>query len=470
MQQLMMVQEFKMPKKEPETKLMVRLQESETLELKKSTSELKEAIISIAAILNKHQKGELYFGIRNDGEVIGQQVTENTIRGISQVISEHIEPKIFPQINNLLIEGKSCAKVEFDGIEKPYFAYGRAYIRVGDEDKQLSAKELENIFVRKNKDKLRWDNQICEKARLDDISSTKLKIFLKIAGLKYDTLENSLEKLKLMHDQQILNTAVILFGKNPQEFMANAKLRCAVFAGTKTSSIIDMNEFEGDLFYLIEEAQKYVLKNIHTGMRVEGLRRIDIPEIDKEALREAVINAFCHRDYLEPDSVNIAIFTDRVEIRNPGSLYGGLTLTKILKENVSKRRNELIAELFHRVHFIEKWGRGIELILSKEPKTIFKEVADIFYTIFERKKEGLSESKIGGGQISGQISGQIISKMQKEILGLLKANPKISRAELTAKLNINPSAIQKHINTLKAKSLIKRIGAAKGGYWEVIDK
>ncbi len=188
-------------------------------------------------------------------------------------------------------------------------------------------------------------------------------------------------------------------------------------------------------------------------------------------LKEAVANALMHRDYnVRGTSLNVEIFDDRIEIRNPCSLYGGLTLNKILKDNVSKRRNELIADLFHRIHFIEKWGRGIELILSKEPKTTFKEVADIFYTVFERKREDLTMEKIGGGQIGGQIGGLIISEKQKEILELLKANPKISRVELTAKLNINPSAIQKHINALKAKTLIKRIGAAKGGYWQIIKK
>lgn len=72
--------------------------ESETIELKKSTSELKEAIISIVAILNKHQKGELYFGINNKGEVIGQDVSDKTLRDISKAISDNIEPKIFPNI------------------------------------------------------------------------------------------------------------------------------------------------------------------------------------------------------------------------------------------------------------------------------------------------------------------------------------------------------------------------------------
>ncbi len=96
------------------------MKESETLELKKSTSELKEAIISIVAILNKHQKGELFFGIKNDGTIVGQQVTENTIREISKAISDHIEPKIFPKINEVVWEGKTCVHVEFSGNNVPY--------------------------------------------------------------------------------------------------------------------------------------------------------------------------------------------------------------------------------------------------------------------------------------------------------------------------------------------------------------
>ncbi len=82
------------------------MKESETLELKKSTSELKEAIISIVAILNKHQKGELYFGVDRDGKVVGQTITENTLREVSRAISERIEPKIFPKIEEVILNGK----------------------------------------------------------------------------------------------------------------------------------------------------------------------------------------------------------------------------------------------------------------------------------------------------------------------------------------------------------------------------
>ena len=129
--------------------------ESETLEFKKSTSELKEGVISIAAILNKHQKGRLYFGIKNDGTVIGQEISEKTLRDISKSISDKIEPKIYPEINKVDIAGKSCIEVQFHGSIVPYYAFGRAYIRVSDEDRQLSAKEIERLILKKNRDRIK---------------------------------------------------------------------------------------------------------------------------------------------------------------------------------------------------------------------------------------------------------------------------------------------------------------------------
>ncbi len=156
-----------------------------------------------------------------------------------------------------------------------------------------------------------------------------------------------------------------------------------------TASNFSQNEAR-EIFYKLKNNSlrniKNILKNIHIGMRLEGLRRVDVPEIDKETFREAIINAFCHRDYYEYDSVNIAVFKDRVEVRSPGLLYGSLTIDQIKREMASERRNELIAELFHEVHIIEKWGRGISLILSKEPDTEFKEVGTHFVVVFKRKE------------------------------------------------------------------------------------
>ena len=438
----------------------MKFEETEKLELKKSTSELKEAIISVAAILNKHQKGIIYFGIKNDGEIVGQNVSEKTLRDISQSISSDIEPKIYPKIIKTGLSKKECIKIEFHGNEIPYYAKGRAYIRVGDENKQLSAKEIENIILNKSKNELRWDKEVCEEAMLADISSAKLKLFLKKSGLKYDSVENSLKKLGLLSKRGLLNAAVILFGKKPDKFFPNAKLRCAVFGTNNTSLIIDRQEFTGDLFYLIEKAEEYILKNIHIGMKLEGLYRVDVPEISKEAFREAIINAFCHRDYYSYDSVNIAIFKNKLEIRSHGLLFGGLTIERIKKENVSERRNELIAEMFYKINFVEKWGKGISLIMSQEPTADFKEVGGQFITVFKRK-EVKSEKDL-------EKDLENISENQKIIILEIRKNNKITQNELSAVIRISEKNIRNNIAKLKQKGLLRRIGPDKGGHWKVI--
>lgn len=277
-------------------KNMTEFQETETIELKKSTSELKEAVISIVAMLNKHQRGELWFGIKHDGTVAGQQISDKTIRDVSKAIADHVEPRIYPVVEHVEIDGKACIKVQAKGGEHPYYAYGRAYIRVGDEDRQLSAKELEKLILEKNRDRLRWDTEICAKATIDDIGPGKLKSFLKLCGLKFDTIPNSLEKLNLVQDGKLLNAAVLCFARKPEKFFPNARLRCAVFGTLDTTVTITMQDFHGDVFYLIKKAEEYILEHINIGMRLDGLFRVDVPEIAPEAFREAIINAFCHRD------------------------------------------------------------------------------------------------------------------------------------------------------------------------------
>ena len=172
------------------------MKECETIEFKKSLSELKEGLISIVAILNKNGSGELWFGVRNDGVSVGLDATTKTLRDVSQAISAHIEPKIFPHVTLESRGDQECIKVVFAGKESPYFAYGRAFMRVADEDRQLSARELENLILSKNSERLRWDNKVCA-VSIGDLDKAKLRRFVKRAGLAWDTPLNALDKLVL---------------------------------------------------------------------------------------------------------------------------------------------------------------------------------------------------------------------------------------------------------------------------------
>ena len=345
-------------------------------------------------------------------------------------------------------------------------------MRVGDEDRQLSAGELKKLILKENQESLRWDNKPCD-ASLEDLDESKVKAFLERARLPWDTLPNALQKLDLLQDGKLYNAALLFFGKQPI-----GKLRCALFGGTTASFIIDRQDYAGDILELIEKAQKYILNNTHLGMRLEGLYRVDVPEVAVTAAREALINAFCHRDYHDPDEVRVAIFKDRVEIRNPGKLFGGLTIGKLRKGNVSRRHNPLIADLLRRIQMIEGWGRGIPLILDNEPRTRFREVASLFITDFPRpsfEPDYAAKSAAANGEktpekIANDTSTTTttqLSEFEDTILGLIRQDQTITLKLLADKLKLTKGGIRYHTDNLKNKGILRRKGTYNG-HWEII--
>jgi ATP-dependent DNA helicase RecG len=466
------------------SELTVQLRESETVELKKSLGELKQGLISMVAILNKHGAGELWFGIAPDGRVVGLEANEKTLRDVSQAIGARVEPRIYPHIGIALHNHKTCLHITFSGQEAPYFAYGRSYMRVADEDRQLSARELENLILHKNKEALRWDNQVCEVGTLslDALDTAKITRFVEKAELTWDSPENALDKLELRKNGQLLNAVKLFFASQPP-----LQLRCAVFATTDSATIIDRHDFDGDILELVEEAQKYILKNIHIGMRLDGLYRVDVPEISMDALREAIINAFCHRDYRDPDYIQIAVFKNRVEIRSPGGLYDGLTMEEMRIGNVSRRRNPLIADLFRRIHMVEGWGRGMPLILENAPSVQFRQIAGLFIASFERPSflEDTTQEVIDTTQETVDMTVDKTPKKprrnhvettkkpqrnhREKILELLRGQPDFTMKDLADLSGATIYSVRHHLEVLQTSGQIRRVGPTKAGHWEILD-
>ena len=445
--------------------------ESETCELKKSLAELKEGLISIVAILNKHGAGELWFGVAPNGKAVGLDVTDKTLRDLSQAIAAHIEPKMYPQVSTQTVAGKTCIHIRFDGQNAPYFAFGRAYMRVADEDRQLSAAELEQLIVDKNQAALRWDNRALDKP-WPALDTQKVKRFVQRARLQWDTLGNddetrlqrALEKLELHQKGELCNAARLFFADQP------IQLRCAVFANTGTATIIDRHDFDGDILELIEEAQKYILKNIHIGMRLEGLYRVDVPEISMDALREAIVNAFCHRDWRDPDYVHVAIFKDRVEIRNPGTLYGGLTIEDLHRGNVSKRRNPLIADLFRRIDMVEAWGRGMTLIHQNAPNVTFRQVAGLFIASFARPSFSLNDQEAVEKTVDKTVDNgnkPTLTAREEALLRLLASSPHMTQKQLADQMELTERGVRYLTDKLQKMGLLQRQGGKKAGQWVV---
>ncbi|OGF50380.1 MAG: transcriptional regulator [Candidatus Firestonebacteria bacterium RIFOXYA2_FULL_40_8] len=442
------------------------LKESEVLELKKSTSEIKEAIVSISSILNKHQRGELYFGVKNDGEIVGQTIGASTLRDISQAISNHIEPKIYPSIDAVNIRGKTCIKIEFQGEDIPYHAYGRVYIRVADEDRQLSPNEIRKVILKKNKDKYIWESEysgfdikkVSEKAVKSFIK--KAKIFKRI-DFGFSGVKTVLNKLGLMRNQKLLKPAELLFCNND-----TFEVQAAVFAGTDKITFLDIDKFTGNLFDILEKSEAYIREHINWGVKFGRLEREEVPEIPIKAIREALVNSLCHRDYSVPKGNEIAIFKNRVEIYNPGEFPEELSPEDFIKgKERSVLRNPLIAEVFYKAKEIEKWGSGLKRINDEckavKIKVEFKVLKTGFMVVFYRREKAEAP-------VPNKTHRKHTENTQKIIEAIIK-NPAISRKQLSRDTKMSVSSVIHQLRTLQKDKYIKRVGPDKGGYWEVIE-
>lgn len=138
----------------------------------------------------------------------------------------------------------------------------------------------------------------------------------------------------------------------------DAAVQCAVFKGTSRNIFITRKEFAGCIDEEIESAYAFVLEHINLGARIDGLARQDIYELPIRTIREMITNAVCHRSYLCPGKVQVALFDDRLEVTSPGMLDKDLTIEK-MKAGISKIRNGAIAKIFAYMNMVEIWGTGI---------------------------------------------------------------------------------------------------------------
>lgn len=446
----------------------MKFKESETVELKKSTSELKEAVISISAILNKHGKGKLYFGIKDNGAVLGQIAGKDTVKDITEAISAHIEPKIFPDVKMEKIQGKACVKVEFSGTQRPYFAYGRAYMRVGESDKQLSIQEMENQFIRKNK--LFWEAEISKK-KLSDVSVKAVREYMRKANdakrinFKFTNVRTVLNKLGLLDKGRLTRAAEILFcNENSMEVQA------AVFAGKDKITFLDIQKFKGNLFSLRAQSEEYIKAHIMWRADMSESRRKEIPEIPVRAFSEAVGNSLCHRDYSNPKGNEVAIFKDRIEIYNPGKFPEDLNPEDFFKgEAHSILRNPLIAETMYKSEDIEKWASGLKRIHEEceasQVKVEFKRAKTGFVVCFYRPRWG-EDKGLDSGQKTVEKN---VEKTVEKIHTLIKANPQITQQKLMDQTGLTRRGVEWNLKKLKSEGRIQRIGPDKGGHWEIIE-
>ncbi|MBQ9069183.1 MAG: putative DNA binding domain-containing protein, partial [Eggerthellaceae bacterium] len=338
--------------------------ETEQVEFKKSTSELKEGVVSIASILNKHGHGKLYFGVHNNGTVIGQEVGDTTLRTISQAIGNHISPAIYPTISKESYGGRDIVVVEFEGTQQPYLAYNIPRIRVADEDLVMEQPRYEELMRKRDSVVYSWEAQK-SKYTIDNIDTTAFQSYLQKAkqagriSFQNDNPADVLTMLELADGNQLLNAGAALFvdcGIN--------ELQMAKFASDERLTFTDIRRFTGSMLDLIDKAVQYVIDAMDWRVEFDGgLERKEIPEIPVDAVREAVTNAFAHRLIESGQSVEIAVYRSFIDVYSPGMFPEELT-PEMFIAGVHKpvRRNPRITRTLYYSKDMESFATGLKRI------------------------------------------------------------------------------------------------------------
>lgn len=446
--------------------------ESERLEFKRSTGQRTEAAKTVCAMLN-NVGGIILFGVNGKGEIIGQHVATDTLAALSHEFAQ-IEPPAFPDTQVVTLEtGLSVIVVSVSGGGGPYTFDSRPYIRSGPTNRVMPRAHYDRILLERMHAVHRWENQPAIGVDIGDLDHTEIVRTIE-ESIRRQRIEDPgtrnpaelLLGLNLIHHGHLLNAAVVLFGDS-HHLLPNypqCLLRMARFHGHDKTEFIDNRQEVGHTFDLFVRAQRFLRDHLPIAGRIVPnlFERVDDPLYPPAALREALANAFCHRDYsIGGGAVSIAIYDDRLEISSTGMLPFGLTPEDLMRPHPSRPWNPLIAQVFYRRGIIESWGRGTIKMAE------LTEQAGLAPPEFESRAGEVLVRFRPTHYVAPHRIGHDLNPLQRELLEALAGVGSATLADLRATVQIEAAdrTIQENLALLRHLGLVESRGRGRGARW-----
>ena len=509
-------------------KALIAADESRTLELKKSTGELKDGMHAACAFLNT-EGGWLVFGITPKSlKIIGQQVTDDTQREIAHAIAG-LQPAVDVRPEYIDVPDRPGHKViamHFDGWvwgERPHTFHGCPYYKVESTTKVMPQDMYDERIRAFEPKTYSWELRQAEGVTLSDLNEKHISgcIRLGVEGGRIPAsalsapISDTLSKWKLLKNGIPTNGAAMLFSDNVYEY-DNFKIKMARFLGTDKNEFIDEMRVEGNFFDLLDAGLAFCFKHLNLSGKItnRSLQREERLEIPYKALREAIINSLCHRQWEKYNLLNsIAIYDDRVEIGNPGIFPSQITPENIKEPHDSYPYNVKMAEALYRSMWLENWGSGAKRIIEACQEQGIEEPTwrwdgGFVYVTFKRPTYKLSQqsnepqTNLGGNvapstqeskgndlkrsseteRVHQKIDSSspessletilcspefINSSSENKVLILLKVNSKMTLDKMAEYLNMTKRGVQKVTNRLQESGVLYRKGSTKAGEWIV---
>ena len=299
---------------------------------------------------------------------------------------------------------------------RPYVYDGRPYYRIESTTSLMPQSMYQELLLQRDIRKRKWEEEIDTKVSVDSLDEESVRRLVSSGiqagripeSMRIKSIPEILDKMKLSENGHIKNAAVALFTKEDYAPI-QLHIRLARFKGTNKREFIDNRRSIGNIFHLYDDGMAFLFKHLNiSGTFVDGQpERVESLTIPYKALRECLLNALAHRLYDSPSGfVSIAIYDDRVEIENLGTLPAGFTLDDMMKPHISHAQNPLIAQIMYYGKYLETWGRGIELMndectLAGVPRPEFEMSGGCFKATF-RRHDYVADVSVGGQQDSSR--------------------------------------------------------------------
>lgn len=428
--------------------------ETESMEYKKSTGELKNAIVSLASMLNKNGYGTVFFGVGNNGEAIGQLLGDATLRDVSQAIANFIKPQVIPTITLELIDEKNIVKVYVEGTDKPYSAYGRYYMRSADEDRELSPSQLKNIMEKK----VEADSIVRIPAISQRLSFGQLRTLYAIKGLSVNDSEFEWNTGLRMENGNYNYLAELMSDIN------DVSIKVVTFAGRDKSVVKKRNEYGFKCLVLaMEQVLSYVESINETLVDIGSKQREESKLFDMESFREAWTNACLHTRWDMQIPPAVYVFKDRIEVISTGGLPQGMTKEEFFK-GISYPVNLKLQKIFGQLGYVEQTGHGIPLITKNYGTHAFELTRNHVNVVIPFNKENEKEPK-EPVTFQNHYSDNM-NRSQSLLYSIVSENPNYTIKDMVKESGMSDGYVRKVLQFLKTNGYVEREGSNKTGHWK----
>lgn len=421
--------------------------------------------------------GLLVIGRNDRGVAVGVKNAHKLLEDLPNKVRDVLG--IMVDVRMVEEDGKELVEIRVEPYPSPVSYKGEYHYRSGSTKQELKGAALEQFLLKKRG--RHWDGVLEPSFTTQSCSTGALQLFRERAiksgrmdrAVLHDSAEVILENLELVEKHGLKRAACLLFSDRPEKYVSGAWIKIGFFVTDDDLQYQD--EVHGNLFDQVEKTLELLhTKYLKAYISYQGLQRVETFLFPYAALRESLLNAVVHKDYSSGIPIQISVYNDKIVLWNPGNLPENWTMERLLGKHPSRPFNPLLANAFFRVGYIEAWGRGIEKINReckehdiKPPEYDFG-MAGLMLT-FQANPAHMRTTVLDQDRTTPITTPNTTPITTRDkIASLIRAKPDISQQELAEALGMTRGGIKYHLNKMKQDGVLRHVGPARGGSWEVL--